>query len=87
MHILLTYDISSKKGKRLAHLCENELVRVQKSVFEGEISYKRLARLKDGIRRAIDITQDSVLIYYLDEDGALSKESIGKLMRTDYRFL
>lgn len=87
MYIILSYDISSNKGKKIADICEKNLIRVQKTVFEGEITYKKLNIIKELIARTIDPQSDSVIIYYADTFGGLKKECIGYKPVSDFLFL
>ena len=77
MFVILSYDISSKKGKKVLRECRRMLLHVQKSLFEGEITEKRLNRLKDSIARTIDPTVDSVVIYRFGLFPGGERESIG----------
>lgn len=87
MYIALAYDISSNCADRVRKLCEQYLVRAQKSVFEGEISERNYNRLKAILEAEIDAELDSVIIYRLDSFGAVKKESIGKTMLVSLDYL
>lgn len=66
MYVVVAYDIVlDKRRTRLAKRLKGFLQRVQKSVFEGEISDDRLADLQEIIWSEIDPTEDSVRIYHL----------------------
>ena len=44
---IVAYDISDKKRlRKVAQICERFLIRVQKSVFEGELSNSQLRILQ-----------------------------------------
>ena len=79
MYIVLTYDISSKRGKKVLRLCRPYLRHVQKSVFEGEISERNLRRIKETIAAQIDPAKDAVAIYWSEYPGVMKKICIGKL--------
>jgi CRISPR-associated protein Cas2 len=66
MHVVICYDIvcDRRRGRLLRKLRES-LVRVQKSVFEGEIADERLVVLREKILDEIDLTKDTVRIYHL----------------------
>jgi len=77
MFIILTYDIASKKLPKVMKLCESYLARVQKSVFEGEISEANLKQLKLKLKDTINIKKDKVTIYCLESTKYTVKEEIG----------
>ena len=66
VRIVVTYDISSdRRRRRLARRLEGLLVRVQMSVFEGEVDQKRLQKICSISGRTINRRTDSVRIYRL----------------------
>lgn len=87
MYIALSYDISSSAGQRVKKICDQYLLHVQRSVYEGEISQKNLNRLKNALRNAIVPETDSVIIYRLDGFGGSRKEHIGQAVEKDLSFL
>ena len=63
---LIAYDIPSQRRRtRLANQLEDFGVRVQRSVFECELTLDLLRELHRCIRGLIDATQDNVRIYSL----------------------
>lgn len=87
MYIVLSYDISSSNGTRIRKECERYLTHVQKSVFEGEISERKLKMLKAAIARIIEPELDSVIIYRMDPFGSVRRENIGKSIYPDITYL
>jgi CRISPR-associated protein Cas2 len=66
MHIVLAYDIvADRRRNRLAKGLEGFLVRVQKSVFEGDIPDERYPKLRALIEREINPDEDGVRMYRL----------------------
>ena len=69
MDVLLTYDIADTQGegasrlRQVARICEKYGQRVQFSVFECRLSPSRFARFIGEVQDAIDIRQDSVIVY------------------------
>ena len=69
MDVIVAYDIADTEGegarrlRRIAGICENYGERVQLSVFECRLSPTRFAQMVNEIRDAIDVKQDSVVIY------------------------
>ena len=77
-HIIIAYDIAD--NKRRGHLVRwllNFAWRVQFSVFEAAISPKELERMLAGIKKRIDINEDSVLIYELNKSNLEKKQLLG----------
>jgi CRISPR-associated protein Cas2 len=63
------YDISSDRGRgKVAEMLEHELVRVQKSVFEGRMTAKRARYIADKIATQLHIG-DSLRVYALTSEA------------------
>ena len=77
MFVVLAYDISSKKRAKIEKICEKYLHHIQKSVFEGEISFSDLNRIKNIISNLIDTNTDNVVLYRSEKPGETLKEVIG----------
>ena len=78
MHIVVCYDVvNDRKRTKLAKALKNFLERVQKSVFEGDISENRYLRMKKTIEKIIDLEIDTVRIYRLCERCIPATEIIG----------
>ena len=58
-------------------LCKQNLVHIQKSVFEGEISEADLFKLEGSIEKEIDKSTDSVIIFKSRNERWLDKNVIG----------
>ncbi len=73
MEILVAYDVSTetKEGRRrlrrVATICLGFGQRVQKSVFECQVTRAQMEELEDKLVRTMDSTQDSIRIYRLAE--------------------
>ncbi len=69
MKVILIYDISliEKKDQRrltkVMKIARKYLHHIQKSVFEGELTYGKLKRLEYEILNTVDKNRDSVIIY------------------------
>jgi len=81
--ILVTYDVSTaeKPGKRrlrrVARVCEDYGVRVQKSVFECQVGQKEWVQLRACLLKEIKAEEDSLRFYFLDETAKLKIEHHG----------
>ncbi|MHA1342106.1 MAG: CRISPR-associated endonuclease Cas2 [Promethearchaeota archaeon] len=75
---VLVYDISDqKKLRNVAKICENYLTRVQKSVFEGELTKSELFKLYNKLKNEID-SDDSLFIYFIPSSAIKKKIILGK---------
>jgi len=69
MKVILIYDISlienedQKRLTKVMKVARKYLHHVQKSVFEGELTYGKLRRLEYEILDIVDKNRDSVIIY------------------------
>lgn len=71
VNILVTYDVSTqtaagrKRLRKVAQLCLNYGQRVQKSVFECQISDVDYVKLMQCLKSEMDEKEDSIRIYRL----------------------
>lgn len=79
MYIIFMYDVNEKRVNRVSKICRKYLVRVQNSVFEGELTERKLKNLKQEVANVIDAKQDSIRIYKLGSLTFFSKDEIGVL--------
>jgi CRISPR-associated protein Cas2 len=77
-HIVVSYDvIQNPRRARLAKYLKGHLERVQKSVFEGEVTDRTMESLKREIAKQINQDEDTVRIYTLCERCIAGVEIIG----------
>lgn len=76
MFLLITYDVSTRderagarRLRRVAKACTSYGIRVQKSVFEMQLGQKEWVELKARLLSEIDVEQDSLRVYYIDQSG------------------
>lgn len=69
MKVILIYDISliekedQKRLIKVMKIARKYLHHIQKSVFEGDLTYGKLKRLENELLNVVDKTRDSVIIY------------------------
>jgi CRISPR-associated protein Cas2 len=51
MHVIIAYDVEAKRTEKFKKICQNYLVKIQNSVFEGDINESQLMRLRDSLER------------------------------------
>jgi CRISPR-associated protein Cas2 len=51
MHIIITYDVEANRTEKFKKMCQIYLLRIQNSVFEGDISESQLMKLRDSLEK------------------------------------
>jgi len=74
MFVIVIYDAEPKRGVKLLKLLRQHLIWIQNSVFEGEITPSRFAKVKAEIKEIINEEKDSVIYYSF---GSLSYSERG----------
>ena len=78
MFVILTYDIASERISKIRKTSKKYLLPVQRSVFEGYLTEKRLRLLKEELAHMIDPEKDHIVIYLLSYGDKFQKLEIGK---------
>jgi len=79
MYVILVYDINEKRVSKALKICRKYLYWVQNSVFEGEITFPKLEKLKSELnKKVIKSTEDSVVIYILKDERYTKREILGE---------
>ena len=83
MYVIIVYDISlENKGARVLNrvfkICKKYLTHVQLSVFEGELTPAKLAKLKAELNQYIRDDLDSIIIFTNQRSEWLKKEYLGQ---------
>jgi len=77
MYIIIVYDVQSKSLSKIRKYLRQHLTWVQNSVFEGELTPKRLSKMAKELREMVNIESDSILIYRLYQQKSFVKQVIG----------
>ena len=83
MMVIISYDVSTidNAGKtrlrKVAKECQNHAQRVQNSVFEANLDYSQVLKLKDNLIKLIDPEKDSLRFYYLGNNWEHRVEHVG----------
>ena len=83
MYVLVTYDVNTQtpEGRRrlrnVAKCCLDNGQRVQKSVFELNVSSTQWAQCKHRLESTVDPTLDSLRYYFLGNDWRRRIETFG----------
>lgn len=75
MNYIMTYDIINNKSRKLVSdfLIDKGFIRVQKSVFIGEVKFKGIDKIMEKIYSLINEEDDNILCV------PISKEEYGKI--------
>lgn len=63
MYVVVVYDTAAQRNPKILRTCRQYLHHVQRSVFEGALSPAQLQRFHAAVRKAIETSYDSVLVY------------------------
>ena len=75
---IIVYDIAApKRLRRVAQVCEDFGLRVQKSIFECWLEKDRFDRLWAALLAEIDPRHDSLIAYTLDSAAAKARRHAG----------
>ncbi len=83
MLVIATYDVSTetpagrRRLRRVAKVCERVGQRVQKSVFECQVSQMQFEELERALLAEIDLDQDNLRFYRLTEPHELRVKQYG----------
>jgi CRISPR-associated protein Cas2 len=47
MHVIIAYDVTANRTDKFKKICQIYLLRIQNSVFEGDLTEAQLMRIKD----------------------------------------
>jgi CRISPR-associated protein Cas2 len=79
MFVILSYDVAEKRNARVSKTVKKYLTFRQRSLYQGYLTEKQLGRLQTELLPFIDPEQDSIVIYKLDNDNALTVDEIGSV--------
>ena len=77
IYIILVYDVSEKRVFKVLKIARKYITWVQNSVLEGELSVSSFYRLKEEIKKVININEDSISFYIIRDLKYTTKENIG----------
>jgi CRISPR-associated protein Cas2 len=90
MLVVICYDVSTesqagrRRLRRVAKICEGTGQRVQKSVFECNVTLMQLDDLERRLLAEVDLTQDSLRLYRLPDSKGCEVREHGKFKATDF---
>ena len=87
MYVILTYDFNEKRVQKALKICRKYLKWVQNSVFEGELTWAKLEKLKWELKNLMKDNEDSVRIYIFENKKCFSTNVMGLEKGEVYDFL
>ncbi|NMG55564.1 CRISPR-associated endonuclease Cas2 [Aromatoleum aromaticum] len=90
MLVIVCYDVNTetragrRRLRRIARVCEGVGQRVQKSVFEFQISVMQFEELERRLLDEIDLTQDNLRLYRLPDSRGTEVREHGIFRTTDF---
>lgn len=90
MLVLVCYDVSTetkagrRRLRRVAKVCESTGQRVQKSVFECQVSLAQFEELERKLLAEIDITTDCLRLYRMPETRGFEVRELGAFKAVDF---
>lgn len=77
MWIIVTYDINEKRVNTIRKICAQYLIRIQNSVFLGEIGWASLKILKEKLKDKMVLTEDSIQFFIMRDEKLVRRIKIG----------
>ena len=90
MLVIVCYDVNTetrqgrRRLRRVAKVCESTGQRVQKSVFECQITLMQLDELERRLLAEVDLEQDCLRLYRLADGKGCEVREYGKFKATDF---
>ncbi|RKY74704.1 CRISPR-associated endonuclease Cas2 [candidate division KSB1 bacterium] len=77
MYVILVYDVEQKRVAKVCKYLRCYMNWIQNSVFEGELTEGKLKEIKFGLKKIIQESKDSVLIYSFADQKQVAREIMG----------
>lgn len=90
MLVIVCYDVSTETAagrrrlRRIAKVCESTGQRVQKSVFECQVTLAELEQLERRLLAEISLAQDCLRLYRLPDTRGAEVREHGKFRAIDF---
>ena len=90
MLVIVCYDVSTetregrRRLRRVAKVCEGTGQRVQKSVFECQVTLMQLEDLERRLLAEVNLEQDCLRLYRLADTKGCEVREHGKFKATDF---
>jgi CRISPR-associated protein Cas2 len=90
MLVIVCYDVSTdtkagrRRLRRVARVCESTGQRVQKSVFECQVSLAEFETLEQRLLGEMDLTEDCLRLYRMPESRGAEVHEHGTFRAVDF---
>jgi CRISPR-associated protein Cas2 len=90
MLVIVCYDVNTetrsgrRRLRRVAKVCESTGQRVQKSVFECQVSLAEFEQLERRLLAEVELTQDCLRLYRMPETRGAEVREHGKFRAVDF---
>ncbi|MDK2946098.1 MAG: CRISPR-associated protein Cas2 [Geotoga sp.] len=78
MYVIMVYDIKEKRVSKVLKIARKYLNWIQNSVLEGELTNAQFERLKNEIKKKINIEEDFIVYYVFNSPSLVKKEMQGE---------
>ena len=75
--MIIVYDISVDRVSKVCNFLRRYLVRVQNSVFEGDLTDRQFADVEYGLKQIIEKKEDSVRFYVIRSQDLVKVSNMG----------
>ncbi|MGI8782101.1 MAG: CRISPR-associated endonuclease Cas2 [Acidobacteriota bacterium] len=77
---VVAYDIVNDRSRdRIARICQDHGKRIQRSVFECDISAPRAGDLVDRLKKELDAESDRICVYHLCKTCMAQTVTLGEV--------
>ena len=63
IHVIVAYDVAATRTEKFKKICQRYLLRIQNSVFEGDLTEAQLMKIKDILTR--EVKEDETIRIWL----------------------
>ena len=81
MYVICTYDVNEKKCSKVMKILRKYLFHIQKSVFEGTLTPKKIKDLQEELKQVV-CSDDSILFFVSYNDKQIYKMSINEVKKS-----
>ena len=78
MWVILAYDINEKRVNKIRIISLKYLIRIQKSVFIGNISWSNLRILQELLKKEVVESEDSIQFFIMRDEKLVKRIKIGQ---------
>ncbi len=76
--MIIVYDVGEKRVNKVCQFLRRYLNWIQNSVFEGELTISEIEKIKAGLKKLINLEEDSIIFYSFRSEKAMKKFVMGK---------